>query len=79
MEIDTVASVSITSLETFNAIEEGGPTLQSTYNGDPIKVCGTTQVQVKHNEQTVTLPLVVTKRNGPTLLGQNWLEALQLD
>ena len=27
----------------------------------------------------MTLPLVVTEENGPTLLGRNWLEALRLD
>ena len=50
-----------------------------TYTGEPIDVCGATQVQVKHNEQTLTLPLLVTKGDGPTLLGWNSLEALRLD
>ena len=36
-------------------------------------------IQVQHNEQTLTLPLLVTKGDGPTLLGRNWLEALPLD
>ena len=50
-----------------------------TYTEELIEVCGARQVQVKHNEQTLTLPLLVTKGDGPTLLGRNWLEALQLD
>ena len=87
MEIDTGASVSIASRETFNSIQEGESTLElaeptvklQTYTGEPIRVCGTTQVQVKHKEQTATLPLVITEGNGPTLLGRNWLEALRLD
>ena len=87
MEIDTGASVTIASLETFNAIREGESSLEltqsnvklQTYTGEPIEVCGATQVQVKHNEQTLTLPLLVTKGDGPTLLGRNWLEALRLD
>ena len=84
MEIDTGGSVSTVSLESFNAIREEESTLELTepavqlhsYSGAPIKVCGTTQV---HHEQTLTLPLVVTEGNGPTLLGCNWLEALHLD
>ena len=87
MEIDTGASVSIISLETFNAIREGESTLElaeptvklHSYSGEPIQVCGTTQVKVVHHEQALTLPLVVTEGNGPTLLGRNWLEALRLD
>ena len=42
-------------------------------------MCGSTIVQVTHNGQTTSLPLVVTEGNGPTLLGRNWLEALRLD
>ena len=32
-----------------------------------------------HNEQVLSLPLVVTQGKGPTFLGCNWLEALRLD
>ena len=87
MEVDTGASVSITSQETFKAIQNGESTLQleessvklQTYTGEPIPICGSTQVQVVHNEQVLSLPLVVTQGKGPTLLGRNWLEALRLD
>ena len=87
MEVDTGASVSITSLETFKAIQNGESTLQleessvrlQTYTGEPIPICGSTQVHVVHNEQVLSLPLVITQGKGPTLLGRNWLEALQLD
>ena len=87
MEVDTGASVSITSLETFKAIQNGESTLQleessvrlQTYTGEPIPICGSTQVHVVHNERVLSLPLVVTQGKGPTLLGRNWLEALRLD
>ena len=54
--------MSIASRETFNSIQEGESTLElaeptvklQTYTGEPIRVCGTTQVQVKHKEQTAT-------------------------
>ena len=50
-----------------------------TYTGESIKVCGSTLVSVEHNGQTATLLLIVTAGSGPTLLGRDWLAALQLD
>ena len=87
MEIDTGASVSIASRETFDLIREGETTLElkeptvklQTYTGEQIKVCGSTIVQVTHNGQTQSLPLVITEGSGPTLLGHDWLEILWLD
>ena len=87
MEIDTGASVSVASLETLEDIREGEhllkleePTVRlQTYTGEAIKVCGSTVVEVTHNDQTKSLPLVITEGSGPALLGRNWLEALQLD
>ena len=40
---------------------------------------GTADVEVKHNNRTVSLPLIVTRGSGPTLLGHNWLTTLRLD
>ena len=87
MEINTGTSVSIASRETFESIQKGESTLElkettvklQTYTGEPIRVCGSTVVQVEHNGQTTSLPLVITEGSGPTLLGRNWLEALRLD
>ena len=36
-------------------------------------------VGVKYGDQTVTLPLLVIKGEGPSLLGRNWLDVLKLD
>ena len=87
IEIDTGASVSIASRETFELIREGEshleieePTVRlQTYTGESIKVCGSTVVKVMHNGQSHSLPLVITEGSGPTLLGRNWLAALRLD
>ena len=87
MEIDTGASVSIISLETFESITQGESMLEleqtpvklQTYNGGQIDVCGSTQVEVVHKGQTLSLPLIVTQGHGPTLLGRNWMEAFKLD
>ena len=40
---------------------------------------GTVDVVVKYGDQTATLPLLVVKGEGPSLLGRNWLGALKLD
>ena len=77
MEIDTGASVSIISLEKFKSIRHGESILEleqtpvklQTYNGGRINVCGSTEVEVSHMGQTLTLPLVVTEGSGPALLG----------
>jgi hypothetical protein len=50
-----------------------------TYTGEQIKVVGSVEVQVEHNEQVVRLPLLVIQRQGPSLLGRDWMAALRLD
>ena len=87
MEVDTGASVSIINRTTFDCIQNGQFTLDlnesnvrlSTYTGEPIEVEGSTIVQVEHNDQSLSLPLIVTKGDGPTLLGREWLLLLRLD
>ena len=87
MEVDTGASVSIISLETFQTIQNGDAILElkesnvrlQTYTGESIGTRGLTQVPVTHHGQTLSLPLTVTEGKGPTLLGRDWLEALRLD
>lgn len=39
---------------------------------------GNTDVQIVYRGQTATLPLVVVKGDGPTLLGRNWLTKIKL-
>ena len=84
MEIDTGASVSIASRETFKTIQQGEETLElqesaAKLQGEPIRVCGSTVVQVEHDGQSVPLPLIITEGRGPTLLGRNCLEPLRLN
>ena len=85
MEVDTGASVSIVSEDRFKMLQEKGTTLRPsraklfTYTGEAINVVGVTDVTVKHNGQSVTLPLIVTGGTGPSLLGRDWLAALKLD
>jgi len=88
MEVDTGASVSIISEETYNRLwtpEDAPPPLQEscvklrTYSGEQIGVKGSTTVTVKYKEQTEQLPLVVTNGSGPSLLGRDWLTKIYLD
>ena len=37
------------------------------------------QVEVSHNNQTIQLPLLVVKAQGPNLLGRDWMSVLTLD
>ena len=76
MQIDTGASVSITSETTF---KEYWPTQSSSpsqirlcsYSGESIAVVGSLQVNVVYKSQTDTLPLIIVKGSGPTLMGHN--------
>ena len=67
MEVDTGASLSIISKQTFRAIASPTDKLQSTsitlttYSGDNLHIMGTYDVQVDYKSQSQTLPLVVVK------------------
>ena len=84
MELDTGASISIISEETWRTrlpkvkLEQSKIILK-TYTGEPMKVLRETEVSVKYNNQEAKLPLVVVKGRGPSLLGRNWLKVIQLD
>ena len=47
-----------------------------SYSGESIPVLGTVDVRVKYGGQEVTLPLLIVKGEGPSLLGRNWLEEI---
>lgn len=84
MEVDTGASVSIMPETLYRqlwprrGLKETTIRLQ-TYSKEPIAVVGVTDVQVAYEGQTATLPLVVVKGGGPTLLGRNWLSHIRLN
>ena len=85
MEIDTGAAVSIisdarTSLSHLQILP-----LQPTqvklriYTGESIPVLGELSVNVTYGGTSCTLPLLVVKEAGPSLIGRNWLTKIQLD
>ena len=85
MEVDTGASLSIISEQTFRAIASPTDKLQltsitfTTYTGDNLHIMGTYDVQVLYICQSQTLQLVVVQGHGPSLFGRNWLEKIKID
>nr|XP_055046280.1 LOW QUALITY PROTEIN: uncharacterized protein K02A2.6-like [Misgurnus anguillicaudatus] len=87
MEIDTGASASLISEETY---EKLWPTAQSpalskssiklrTYTGEIIPVVGAMAVNIAYGSQEAGARLLVVKGAGPSLLGRDWLSKLQLN
>ena len=84
MEIDTGAAVSLISDKTRrclfpDAVVQPSHASLRTYSGEVIPVVGQLTVDVLHNTQHASLPLVVVEGEGPTLLGRNWLSRIRLD
>ncbi|CAC5367296.1 unnamed protein product [Mytilus coruscus] len=84
MEIDTGASVSIMSEETYKGFKskfklEPTTVKLPTYLGGSIPVLGRATVNVTYGKENVKLPLFVVKRKGPNLLGRDWISKIQLN
>ena len=76
MELDTGASLSLISKSIFKQrwpSESLQPTTikLKTYSGEPLEVLGSLKLHVRHG--------VNEARDGPSLLGRNWLKCLRLD
>ena len=77
MELDTGASLSIMSKDTYSSLSSTLPPLSpshvilTTYTGEKITPVGAIDVDVCYQSQTATLPLVIVPGNGPTLMGRN--------
>ena len=84
MELDTGVSVSIISSrvykENFSEIPlQKSDTTLRIYTGEPIKVLGMFNAEVKCEEQQYSLPLLVVDGDGPSLFGCNCLSSITLD
>ena len=85
MEIDTGAAVSLVSEAMVNSSFMKDLPLHPTdvrlrtYTGETVPVLGKLMVKVVKDEASVTLPLLVVKGVGTTLLGRDWLQKLKLD
>lgn len=83
MELDTGAGVSIISQETYNrhfkeTLLQPCDTSLRTYTGHPFQVSGQFLVQLKYQNQNVTVPLLVVKGSAPSHFGRNWLSRVKL-
>ena len=84
MELDTGASVSLVSEQTYRSQLQGCPLKPSstqlrTYSGETLKVLGKVDVTVSYEQQQARLPLVVVSGTGPSLFGRNWLAEIRLN
>ena len=84
MELDTGASSSIISQQTFAQIghirELKPSTVRPTsYSGHEIKVLGTVDVEVSYEGVQKVLPLLIVEGTGPSLFGRNWLMHFRLN
>ena len=87
MEVDTGAALSVISESTYLStwVPSERPPLKpssailTTYSGESLEVCGAITIPVTYKQQSKQLSLQVLKKEGPTLLGRNWLRYLVLD
>ena len=88
MEVDTGASASIISEETFKSLwptKAERPVLTpssrrlQTYTGQELQIRGTINVNVEYDEQKQSLPLLVATGDGPSLIGRDWMMHIRLD
>ena len=75
MELDTGASVSIISVDTFNSMLKDTVSIEPTnislrtYLGKELPALGTTEVEVVYESQTVMLPVIIVRGQGSSLFG----------
>ena len=85
MELDTGASMSLISEETWKRLWPGRVLSKTqiqlcTYSKEPLPVLGCAYVNLEYKGQLRRdLPLPVVKGCGPSLFGRNWLESVRLD
>ena len=84
MEVDTGASLSLISWNTYQKLKKKTrmrPSMTNlrTYSGERVKVLGILDVEVEYKKQKQALTLLVVEGNGPSLLGRNWLTKIRLD
>lgn len=86
MEVDSGASCSIVSEQTFKSLwPRNSPQLDvsaltlNTWTGQTLNVQGAFQVTVRHKKRVARLPLFVARGDGPSLVGRNWFPHLGIN
>jgi len=83
MEVDTGAINTIMGVADWYKI--GFPTIRllklrlKCYSGLMLKIKGECVVNVRHNNRSINLPIVVVNSSSPSLLGLYWISQLKLD
>ena len=87
MELDTGAARSLISKSVFNNMFENSPNKPKLsppqislkkYGNVEIQLYGEANVNVKFNNQSKVLSLIVVNENGPALMGRDWIHAFKL-
>ena len=84
MEVDTGASVSLITKDTWNKIKSDNLRIDKyhsklkDYNGNPIKTWGKVAIPVEYENQHVTLSAFIVDEGKFNLLGRDWIQHLRL-
>ena len=84
MEVDTGAAVSVISSTTRDKFFpkcslRSTMAVLTTYTGEQMPLAGKITVEVSYGDQGGHLPLYVVDRDGPSLMGRDWLRQVRLD
>jgi hypothetical protein len=84
MELDTGSAVTLISNRKFKSLFGNVPlsapdSTLKTYSGEIIEQVGSRVVTVSYNSQTKKLPIIVVKKDGPSLFGRDWLQHIKVD
>ena len=84
MELNTGSAVSLVSQQTFKRLWPKTPlealdVVLKTYSRERIKTVRKDKVTVRYNTQSWDADLLVVQEDGPSLLGQDWIQLQHLD
>ena len=84
MKLGTGAGASVISEETYKKLLIGTPLMPSNtrlraFRGHPLNVQGQLMAQLKYQDQSADVLLLVVEGSGPSLFGKDWLSRVRLD
>ena len=84
MQIDTGSKASLVSYDVYRKFLKHLPrqpsdTVFKGYTGHRVQIKGMTEVTVHCNDQTAKLPVYVTQKNCPAIMGREWLKRIRLN
>ena len=87
MELGTGAALSVLGIERFNKLfkKNERPEIKKvtfklrTYTGELLYPVGVVDVNVEYENEIYTLPLILTPRSCPPLLGRMWLKLIRIN